>query len=167
VANHWIAGLLENAAASCLMTTPPINGYKRFLPHQLAPNSIQWGTDNRGAMVRALLYPGDSASRVENRVADSSANPYYALAAQILSGLDGITRGVQAPPPSETPYAGNAPALPTSLIAAIDAFERSPLFAEHLGTAFTGYLSHIKRAEWERYLRTVSEWEQAEYFNLF
>ena len=166
-AGHWIAGLLENAAASCLMTTPTINGYKRFLPHQLAPNSIQWGTDNRGAMVRALLYPGDSASRVENRVADSSANPYYALAAQILSGLDGITRELQAPPASENPYAGTAPALPPSLITAIEEFEASPLFPAALGGEFVRYLSHIKRSEWDRYLMTVSEWEQAEYFNLF
>jgi glutamine synthetase len=166
-ANHWIAGLLENAAASCLLTTPTINSYKRFLPHQLAPNSIQWGHDNRGAMVRALLYPGDAASRVENRVADSSANPYYALAAQILSGLDGLNRGLQAPPACETPYSGSATALPDNLLCAINAFNDNPLFADTLGQDFVSYLTHIKRAEWDRYLMTVSDWEQAEYFNLF
>ena len=167
IANHWIAGLLENAAASCLMTTPTVNGYKRYTPFQLAPNRIQWGADNRGAMVRALLYPGDEASRLENRVADSSANPYFALAAQILSGLNGIKRGLDAPPATNTPYDAEAPTLPTSLIAAIEAFERSPLYRDALGAEFVDYLAHIKRAEWERYLMTVSEWEQAEYFNLF
>lgn len=166
-ANHWIAGLLENAAASCLLTTPTINSYKRFLPHQLAPNSIQWGHDNRGAMVRALLYPGDAASRVENRVADSSVNPYYALAAQILSGLDGLNRGLQAPPACENPYSGSATALPDNLLCAINAFNDNPLFADTLGQDFVSYLTHIKRAEWDRYLMTVSDWEQAEYFNLF
>lgn len=166
-ASQWIAGLLENAAASCLMTTPTINGYKRFLPHQLAPNTVQWGTDNRGAMVRALLYPNDAASRVENRVADSSANPYFALASQILSGLDGIKRELQAPPATHNPYSDLAQALPNSLIAAIDAFEASPLYNQMLGEEFVQYLTHIKRCEWDRYLMTVSEWEQAEYFNLF
>lgn len=166
-ANHWIAGLLENASASCLMTTPTINGYKRFKPFQLAPNKIQWSADNRGAMVRALLYPGDEASRVENRVADSSANPYYALAAQILSGLDGLTRKLQSPPATETPYDEMAPALPTSLIAAVEAFEASPLFRTAIGDEFVNYLAHIKRTEWERYLMTISEWEHAEYFNMF
>ncbi|MEM7061223.1 MAG: glutamine synthetase family protein [Pseudomonadota bacterium] len=166
-ANRWIAGLLENAAASCLMTTPTVNGYKRFAPHQLAPNRIQWGTDNRGAMVRALLYPGDAASRVENRVADTAANPYFALAAQILSGLDGINRDLQAPVATDTPYHKDAPALPASLIVAIEAFENSHLYSEKLSPDFVAYLSRIKRAEWDRYLMTVSEWEQTEYFNLF
>lgn len=166
-ANQWIAGLLENAAASCLLTSPTINSYKRFLPHQLAPNSIQWGTDNRGAMVRALLYPGDHASRVENRVADSSANPYFALASQLLSGVDGINRKLQAPDATNTPYSSTAQALPASLFEAIEAFEASPLFLTMLGGEFVHYLAHIKRAEWKRYSMTVSEWEQTEYFNLF
>ncbi|MEX0284488.1 MAG: glutamine synthetase family protein [Paracoccaceae bacterium] len=167
VASGWIAGLLEHAAASCLLTTPTVNGYKRFAPYQLAPNRIHWGTDNRGAMVRVLLYPGDTASRIENRVADSSANPYFAFAAQILSGLDGIERGTTAPPATEAAYDGDATALPATLIAAVEAFEASPLYLDRLGEGFVRYLSTIKRAEWDRYLSTVSEWEQAEYFNLF
>ena len=64
----------------------------------MAPNRIGWGEDNRGAMLRALLAPGDPASRVENRVADSTANPYFALAFQILSGLDGLENGLTPPP---------------------------------------------------------------------
>ena len=166
-ASGWIAGLLEHASPSCLLTTPTVNGYKRFTEFQLAPNRITWGTDNRGAMIRALLYPGDSASRIENRVADTTANPYYAFAAQILGGLSGITDGKSAPPPTQTPYADEAAQLPSNLSEAIDAFETSQLFKETLGEEFVQYLTHIKRAEWQRYLMTVSEWEQAEYFNLF
>ena len=78
-ASAWIAGLLAHAEVCCLMTNPTVNSYKRFRPYQLAPNLIQWGCDNRGAMVRALLTPGDKASRVEIRVADTSANPHYAF----------------------------------------------------------------------------------------
>ncbi|MDF0595193.1 glutamine synthetase family protein [Psychromarinibacter halotolerans] len=165
-ASAWIAGLLDNAAAACLMTTPTVNGYKRYAPFQLAPNRIQWGTDNRGAMIRALLFAGDPASRIENRAPDTTANPYYALAAQILSGLDGLTRGAKAPPATDKPYEG-ADKLPPSLIAAIETFETSTLFRQALGDGFVSYLAHLKRAEWDRYLMTVSEWEQAEYFNLF
>lgn len=166
-ASGWIAGLLEHASASCLLTTPTVNGYKRFTEFQLAPNRITWGTDNRGAMIRALLYPGDQASRIENRVADTTANPYYAFAAQIFGGLSGITNGKSAPPSTQTPYANSAPQLPDNLSGAIDAFENSLLFQSALGDDFVRYLAHIKRAEWQRYLMTVSEWEQAEYFNLF
>jgi glutamine synthetase len=118
-------------------------------------------------MIRALLYRNDSASRIENRVADTTANPYYALAAQILGGLSGITGAKPAPPPTLTPYANTATQLPNNLSAAIDAFENSQLFKTALGDEFVQYLAHIKRAEWQRYLMTVSEWEQAEYFNLF
>ena len=90
VAGGWIVGLLRHAAASCIATTSTVNGYKRYTVYLLAPNRIGWGEDNRGAMLRALLAAGDPASRVENRVADSTANPYFALAFQILSGLDGL-----------------------------------------------------------------------------
>ena len=166
-ASAWIAGLLDHAAATCLLTNPTVNSYKRFAPFQLAPNRVQWGTDNRGAMLRALFFAGDPASRVENRVADTSANPYYALAGQILSGLDGLSREAKAPPPTQTPYAEDQPLLPQSLIEAVTAFEASPLYRQAPGEDFVPYLAHLKRAEWQRYLSTISEWEQAEYFNLF
>ena len=166
-ASGWIAGLLQHAASCCLLTTPTVNGYKRYEPFQLAPNRVAWGYDNRGAMVRALLYPDDEASRVENRVADSTVNPHFALAAQILSGLDGIKQSTVPPEATASPYAENAKKLPQSMIEAVDAFNNSALFRETLGSAFVDYLTQIKRSEWERYLMTVSEWEQNEYFNLY
>ena len=166
-ANGWIAGLLEHARASCLLTTPTVNGYKRYRPHQLAPDRIQWGRDNRGAMIRALMEPGDTASRIENRVAETTANPYYFFASQILSGLDGVTRGLNAPDPVETPYDGPATRLPESLLSAIQHFETSPFYRAALGDTVVDYLAHIRRAEWNRYHLTVSEWEQAEYFGIY
>jgi len=166
VASNWIAGLLDHAEASCILTNPTVNSYKRFTPFQLAPNRIQWGRDNRGAMVRTLMQAGDATSRIENRIADSSANPYFALAAQIFSGLSGIKSETKAPPPTENPYGGEADTLPNSLIAAIEHFERSDALTEAFGSEFVQYLAHLKLAEWDRYLMTVSEWEQSEYFNL-
>lgn len=163
----WIAGLLEHAASACLMTTPSVNGYKRYQPFQLAPDRIVWGRDNRGAMLRVLARSGDPASRIENRVGEPMANPYLFIAAQILTGLDGVERGLVAPPPVETPYAAGAEMLPTDLGAAIAAFEGSSFWRDALGEAFTRYLAHLKRAEWRRYLSVVSEWEQREYFSTF
>lgn len=167
LAGQWIAGLLVHARESCILTTPTVNGYKRYQPFQLAPDRIQWGQDNRGAMIRALMKPGDAASRIENRVAETAANPYYFFATQILSGLDGIRSGLTPPPAVETPYNSDATALPKSMIAAVEAFESSPFYRSELGDDFVRYITHIKRAEWERYLTTVTEWEQAEYFSLF
>ncbi len=167
-ASGWIAGLLRHAAASCIATTPTVNGYKRYTAYLLAPNRIGWAHDNRGAMLRALMAPGDPASRVENRAPDSTANPYFALAFQILSGLDGLKKGLAAPPPLARPYDDeSAERLPASLLAAIESFEASDLYRAALGDGFVSYLARLKRAEWDRYLMTVSEWEQAEYFTAF
>lgn len=167
LASHWIAGLLAYAKESCLLTTPTVNGYKRYQPFQLAPDRIEWGEDNRGAMVRSLIRAGDSASRVENRVADPTANPYFYFASQLLSGTLGIEKGLTAPAPVEVPYSSDAQALPPSLVAAIEAFEEGTLYRETLGAGFVDYMSVLKRAEWKRYLSTVSEWEQREYFGIF
>ena len=163
----WVAGILENALASCLLTTPTINGYKRYQPFQLAPERIGWGRDNKGAMIRALAAPGDNSSRIENRVGEPSANPYFYLAAQIVSGLDGLERNLEPPPPTGTPYAGGAQLLPKSLGEALLAFRASACYRQALGDGFVDYLSHIKQAEWNRYLGEVSEWEHREYFRLF
>ncbi|OED40351.1 glutamine synthetase [Chromatiales bacterium (ex Bugula neritina AB1)] len=167
IASAWIAGLLEHVAECCLLTTPTVNGYKRYRPHQLAPDRIQWGRDNRGAMIRALTARSDNASRIENRVAEPAANPYYYFASQILSGLDGIKRGMQAPAAVETPYNSNANTLPDSLLSAIELFENSAFLRGELGDVFVDYLSRIRRSEWDRYHSVVSEWEQAEYFGLY
>ncbi|OIQ33393.1 MAG: glutamine synthetase [Roseobacter sp. MedPE-SWchi] len=166
-ASGWIAGLLNHAAECSLMIAPTVNSYKRYLPYQLAPDRIQWGQDNRGAMLRALMQPNDAASRIENRAPDSSANPYYAIAAQILAGSAGMAAGLQAPAPTTSPYGAGAERLPRSLGQALEGFASSELFASSLGAEFVSYLTQLKRFEWNRYLNTVSEWEQAEYFNLF
>lgn len=166
-ASGWIAGILAHAAESCLLTTPTVNGYKRYKPNQLAPDRILWGHDNRGAMIRGLMHPKDPASRIENRVAETTANPYFFFASQILSGLDGLKSKLSAPEPVETPYETEAQKLPDSLLSAINLFDRSSFYRNALGDSFVDYLSTIKRAEWDRYHQAVSEWEQIEYFGLF
>ncbi len=167
IGEQWIAGLLKHAKESCLLSTPTLNGYKRYQPHSLAPDRIQWGFDNRGAMLRVLARAGDPASRVENRIGEPAANPYLYLASQVLAGLDGIENQLSAPAPVENPYASDAPLLPTSFIEAVHAFENSTFYQQSLGTDFVRYLSHIKHAEWQRFLGVVSDWEQREYFTAF
>ncbi|MBY6058126.1 glutamine synthetase family protein [Leisingera daeponensis] len=166
-ASAWMAGLLKYASETSLLIAPTVNSYKRYLPFQLAPNRIGWGEDNRGAMLRALMQPHDPASRIENRAPDSSANPYYALAAQIIAGAAGIKEGLEAPKPTLSPYSEEAERLPRSLGQALEGFASSTLCREALGQDTLEYLLQLKTFEWERYLDTVSDWEQAEYFNLF
>lgn len=166
-ASSWMAGLLKYAAETSILVAPTVNSYKRYLPYQLAPNRISWGVDNRGAMLRALMTPGETASRVENRAPDSSANPYFALTAQIIAGAAGLAEGLEAPRPTTSPYSEEGERMPRSLGQALEGFKRSKLCRDALGKEVTAYLLQLKKFEWERYLDTVSEWEQAEYFNLF
>lgn len=162
---HWTAGLLAHAPACCLLTNPTVNSYKRFVPHQLAPNRIGWGVDNRGAMIRAITTPDDSASRIENRLPDSAANPYLAFAAQLHAGLAGLKAKLSPPPAMRDPYAEDAALLPGNLGAALDAFAASDTLREALTSEVADWLLTLKRAEWDRYLAHISDWEQAEYFS--
>ncbi len=167
LASQWTAGILAHAKESCILTTPTVNGYKRYQAFALAPDRIQWGRDNRGAMLRALARPGDPASRIENRVGEPAANPYLYLASQILSGLDGIENNLKAAAPVEAPYANKVEMLPNNLQSALIAFSQSDFYRRKLGEEFVDYLCQIKQAEWQRYLGAVSDWEHQEYFSLF
>jgi glutamine synthetase len=164
---HYVAGLLDHAAASAAFATPTINGYRRYRPYALAPDRIIWGRDNRGAMVRVLGGPGEPASRAENRIGEPAANPYLYMGSQILAGLDGIARKLDPGPSADTPYETKATALPRSLGEAIQALRGDACYREGFGPTFIDYFTKIKDAEIARFNLEVSEWEQREYFDLF
>jgi glutamine synthetase len=163
----YLAGLLQHARASAVFTTPTINGYKRYRSYSLAPDRAIWGCDNRGVMIRVLGGAGDPATRLENRIGEPAANPYLYMAAQILSGLDGVDRGLDPGPSADTPYETQAALLPKTLSEAVLALKDDPFFRDALGAAFVDYYVHIKNAEIERFQAEVSDWEQREYFEMF
>ncbi len=165
---HWVGGLLAHAAASCVLTTPTVNGYKRYRPNSVAPDRIAWSPQHRGAMVRLLGGGADPATHVENRVGDPAANPYLYLASQLVSGLDGLATQTEPPAPTPSPYAPDAgPLLPRSLGEAIDAFARSELYRRCWGDEVVDYLVTIKTSEWRRFQTAVTDWELKEYGSLF
>jgi len=164
---HYLAGLLQHARASAVFATPTINGYKRYRSYSLAPDRAIWGRDNRGVMVRVLGGAGDGATRLENRIGEPAANPYLYMASQIVSGLDGVDRALEPPPPADTPYETKAVALPKTLREALDALAADTFFREKLGAGFVDYYVHIKNAEFERFQAEVSDWEHREYFEMF
>ncbi|MEU6642560.1 glutamine synthetase family protein [Saccharomonospora sp. NPDC046836] len=167
VGSGYLAGLLDHALAAAAFTTPTVNGYKRYQPYSLAPDRIAWGIDNKGAMIRAVGGPGDPATRLENRSGEPAANPYLYIVSQLVSGMDGIDRGLVPPAPTSQPYAENAERLPSNLGAAVDALTGDAAFRAALGDTVVEWYAAIKRAEFDRYLRHVSDWEQREYFEIF
>src|SRR5207248_4985325 len=80
VGRHAIGGVLAHARALSALLNPTVNSYKRFGPDTLAPWLIDWGLDNRSAMVRVPPERGPGA-RMEVRLGDATANPYLAMAA--------------------------------------------------------------------------------------
>jgi glutamine synthetase len=178
IGRHYVGGTLEHALAASPFTTPTVNGYRRRRPFSLAPDKITWGFDNRAAMIRVISSPGDQTSHIENRVGEPAANPYLYVAAQVLSGLDGITNKTDPGPISDDPYATDRPTLPTSLAEALGVLESDAFFRRALGDRFVDYIVTMKRSESTRYAAhlegrpdadpaAVTEWEHREYFELF
>lgn len=163
---HYLAGLLKHAAAATPFAVPTINGYKRFSAYALAPDRVNWGVDNKGAMLRIAGAGGD-ATRIENRAGEPAANPYLYLAAQLVSGLAGIEDALDPGAATDRPYEDNAAPLPKTLADALAALDDSSTFRTALGDEVVDWFLGIKRAEWDRYLSHVSDWEQLEYLGLF
>ncbi len=167
---HYLAGLLAHARGAAPLSNPSINAYARFAPHALAPQSVVWGHDNRGAMLR-VIAPRDAvqASRIENRVGEPMANPYLYIAAQIYAGLDGIARQAAPPLASSSPYAAGAQQLPGSLDDALAALQADSVLCAGFGQSFVDYFSQIKRFEIARYSAAQDpvDWQRREIFSRF
>ncbi|MDH4051123.1 MAG: glutamine synthetase family protein [Rubrivivax sp.] len=163
---HYLAGLLSHARAATAFATPTVNGYDRFRPHALAPTSVRWGRDNRGAMLRVLGGAGDPATRIENRTGEPAANPYLYIASQIHAGLDGLRRGLAPPPPTDDPYAEGGETLPASLTEALDALADDALLADAMGRDAVDLFVRTKRHEQARFEAAdeAGAWHAREYF---
>ncbi|MGD9484929.1 glutamine synthetase family protein [Streptomyces sp. TRM70308] len=163
-ARHAVAGLLAHAPALAALLNPTVNSYKRFGPDSLAPWLVDWGLDNRSAMVRVPPERGDG-TRLELRLGDAGANPYLAVAASAAAVLLGVRAGEEPPAPLEGYGYDRAAArsLPRSLPEALDALEADTALGELLGKKFTASFLAYKRDEAERFSRHVTDWERAEY----
>ncbi|MFO1244253.1 MAG: glutamine synthetase family protein [Ramlibacter sp.] len=166
---HYLAGLLDHARGMAVFCTPTVNGYGRFRPNALAPQSVLWGRDNRGAMLRVVGECGDAGTRIENRIGEPMANPYLYMASQIHAGLDGIGRQLKAPPATDAPYGTADPRLPTSLGEALEALQADTALRDALGRDFIDYLVRIKQSELTRHdaAEDKLDFQRREYFSRF
>ncbi|MFN8079810.1 MAG: glutamine synthetase family protein [Kineosporiaceae bacterium] len=164
VAHHAIGGILAHAPALAAVSNPTINSYKRFGPDTLAPWLIDWGLDNRSAMVRIPPERG-SSSRLELRLGDASANPYLAIAGLLAAAYLGIRDKIEPAAPLEG-YGydpSRSAMLPSDLGTALDALEKDEAFCEVLGAPFVTTFLAYKRNELERFSHWITDWEFREY----
>ena len=174
VGTHYLAGLLENAQGMTVMCTPTLNGFGRFRPNALAPQSVLWGRDNRGAMLRVIGQAGDQATRIENRLGEPAANPYLYMASQIHAGLQGIQKEWVPPLATDSPYGddnvvsnGQAVRIPNNLRDALVALQDNSAMREGFGAEFLRYYARIKNSEQQRFDTSEDklEFQKREYFS--
>jgi glutamine synthetase len=163
-AGSAIAGILAHAPALAALANPTVNSYKRFGPDTLAPWLIDWGLDNRSAMVRIPPERG-TAARLEVRLGDASANPYLAIAGLLAAAYLGIRDGLTPPAPLDG-YGydtAKSPLLPQDLATSLDALNADAELAKLLGERFVTAYRAYKANELERFSRYVTDWEFREY----
>jgi len=88
---HYIAGILHHSRALCALTNPSTNSYKRLIPGFEAPTYTDFAVGNRKTAIRLPKYlKNKKMMEIEYRIPDATANPYLALSAILLAGIDGV-----------------------------------------------------------------------------
>ena len=166
---HWLAGLLQHAAGLTALCVPSVAGYGRLKGALMAPQAPVWALDNRSAMLRVLGGAGEPSTRIENRLGEPMANPYLCLAGHVVAGLDGLRRGLQPGPATPATTAGNAPRLPATLGAALDALADDGVLTQGLGAQMLHAYLSVKRHELARFAAAddPAAWLAEEYFSRF
>jgi len=167
-AYHFIGGLLKHGASLVAIGAPSINSYKRMQPGSWAPAHICYGAGNRSVLVR--IPEKRRARRFEYRGADGTCNPYLLAACLVAAGLDGIQNRIDPGEPADFDVSQlNEQQLrekgigwiPRSLSQAIDALAEDTILAETIGRSIWEEFIKIKRTEWDKYSRYVSDWERS------
>lgn len=175
IARWYIGGLLKHARALAAVTSPTVNSYKRLVPGFEAPVYISWAERNRSPLIRVPAKRGMS-TRVELRCPDPSCNPYLAIAACLLAGLDGIKKLIQPPSSCNLNIYELTPAqrqelgigsLPASLEEALEELAADEVVRSALGEHIYERFMEAKQKEWDSYRTQVYSWEIEQYLSKF
>ena len=98
---YYIGGIIKHARALNAFTNASTNSYKRLVPGFEAPVMLAYSARNRSASIRIPWVASAKARRIEVRFPDSTANPYFAFAAMMMAGLDGIQNKIHPGDPAD------------------------------------------------------------------
>jgi glutamine synthetase len=144
-----IAGLLHHHEALAAIMAPTTNSYARLQPASLSGYWANWGIDHRSVTVRVSAETGPAA-RIEHRLADCAASPYFAIAALLHAALLGLEKGYELPDPETSDGLEETNTdrhTPHDLAGAIDALEADRDLTAAIGQALVDNYIAIKREE--------------------
>ena len=98
---YYIGGVMKHARAINAFANASTNSYKRLVPGFEAPTFRAYSARNRSASIRIPYVESPKARRIEVRFPDSTANPYFAFAAMMMAGLDGIQNKIHPGDPAD------------------------------------------------------------------
>ncbi|MEO0589798.1 MAG: glutamine synthetase family protein [Pseudomonadota bacterium] len=158
-----VGGLLDTLAETTLVLAPHANSFRRLRIGSHAPANVTWGYDNRTVALRIPAGP-DASRRIEHRVAGADANPYLVLAAILGGALDGMAAKADPGAPSTgNAYESDAPRLPPTWSAAIDAFDASQRARAIFGDLLVDLYAAGRRQERDQLDREIPPAEYAAY----
>jgi glutamine synthetase len=160
----FLAGWILHAPEFMVFYAPTVNSYKRYKAGSWAPTRLSWSYDNRTAAFRVVGHA--QSLRIECRIPGADCNPYLGFAAAIASGLDGIERRLEPPPPlcGDSYKAAELAPLPRSLGEAVECFRSSSFVRQALGEDVVEHYAHFYQVEQEAYEAAVTDWERRRYF---
>ncbi len=157
LAHRCMAGMLAHHEGTAAICAPTVNAYKRLLPDMMNGYWANWGHDDRTVAIRISPERGAS-TRLENRVPDGACNPYLASAALLHACRFGVEDQMTNPDPQPL---GEEPKafvhIPANLADALDAMQRDERLCEALGKYFVTSFTMLKHAEWDRYVKAVTD----------
>ncbi len=172
----YIGGVLKHAKALNAFTNPSTNSYKRLIPGFEAPVLLAYSARNRSASVRIPWTESPKAKRVETRFPDPSCNPYLAMSALLMAGLDGIKNKIHPGeaadkdlydlPPEEL---AGIPTVCGSLREALGALEADSGFLTAGGVFTESQIEGYAELKWEevyKYEHTPHPVEYQMYYSL-
>jgi len=167
LAYNFLGGILAHAEPLTALFNPTVNSYKRINASVTlsgatwSPNTITYGGNNRTHAVR-IPEPG----RFELRLMDGAANPYLLQAGILAAGLDGIAnkrdpgKRLDINMYEESHKLTNVRRLPLNLLDALRAISSSKMLRKTLGGDFVDSYVKLRTAEWQDYLRHLTQWER-------
>lgn len=176
----YIGGLLKHAPAILAFTNPTTISYRRLVPGFEAPVNTFYSTGNRSAAIRVPKYATQPDKvRFEFRPPDATCNPYLAMAAMLMAGIDGMRNQINPTAEGFGPFdedifswtpekRATIKSLPTSLDEALNALAEDhdfllveDVFTEELIRDWT----KAKRAEIDDLRKRPHPYEMERYFD--